>query len=263
MIRQLTEKDRDSVLEFAGDRPAENLFILGDIEAFGIESDSVTLWGDYDEQGNLLSILLRYLENFIPYAQNSDVLDGKAWADVMLKSGKLKHLSGLQNLVEKIVPYIETSVQKKKLCYYAKRDVQLPLDKEQMRGDVKMLFPEESEKVVQLRNSIFTGYTERSETLRKNMDKGVSRTYYIERNNEPVSSVSTAAETKGAAMIVGVCTKKEFEHQGFATSCLIKTLSALSAEHKQPCLFYDNPAAGRIYQKLGFEAIEKWMMVNY
>lgn len=99
--------------------------------------------------------------------------------------------------------------------------------------------------------------------MQKNMDKGISRTYYIERNNEPVSSVSTVAETAGAAMIVGVCTKKEYEHQGFATSCLIKTISALTAEHKQPCLFYDNPAAGRIYERLGFIPIEKWMMIKY
>ncbi|MET1248623.1 GNAT family N-acetyltransferase [Sporolactobacillus sp. STCC-11] len=126
-----------------------------------------------------------------------------------------------------------------------------------------MLFPEEAEKVVALRNSLFTNYTETPSMLQKNMDKGSSRTYYIERNNEPVSSVSTVAETAGAAMIVGVCTKKEYEHQGFATSCLIKTIGALTAEHKQPCLFYDNPAAGRIYEKLGFVPIEKWMMVKY
>jgi predicted GNAT family acetyltransferase len=263
MIRLLTEKDRDQVLVFAGDRPAENLFILGDIEAFGMEGDSITLWGDYDEKGNLLSILLRYLGNFIPYARDSEALDGRAWAKVMLESGQLKNLSGLQNLVERIIPHIKMPVTKKQLCHYAKRDLHFPIERALMRKDVKMLFPEEAEKVVELRHSIFIGYAETSSALQTNMNKGISRTYYIERNNEPVSSVSTVAETKGAAMIVGVCTKKEYEHQGFATSCLIKTISALSAEHKQPCLFYDNPSAGRIYEKLGFVPIEKWMMVKY
>ncbi|MFT8310991.1 MAG: GNAT family N-acetyltransferase [Sporolactobacillus sp.] len=263
MIRRLTEKDRELVITFAGNRPAENLFILGDIEAFGMEGDAITLWGDFNEQGELISILLRYLGNFIPYARDPELLDGREWAKVIVESGQLKNFSGLQNLVEKIMPHIDVPILKKQLCHYAKRDTRLPIDKTLIRKDVKMLFPEEAEKVVALRNSIFTNYSETPSTLQKNMDKGISRTYYIERNNEPVSSVSTVAETAGAAMIVGVCTKKEYEHQGFATSCLIKTISALTAEYKQPCLFYDNPAAGRIYERLGFVPIEKWMMIKY
>ncbi|MCO7175060.1 GNAT family N-acetyltransferase [Sporolactobacillus kofuensis] len=263
MIRQLTEKDRNQILAFAGDRPAENLFIIGDIEAFGIEDDALTLWGDFDSQGDLLSILLRYMGNFIPYAQDPDALDGQSWAKVIQESGQLGRLSGLQSLVEKIVPHIQLPIVKKQTCQYAKRDLQLPIDNQEKLTDVKMLFPEEAEKVIQLRNSRFTSYAESPETLQKNMNKGISRTYYIERNNELVSSVSTAAETRRAAMIVGVCTKKDYEHQGYATSCLIKTIRALRAEHKQPCLFYDNPKAGRIYERLGFLPIETWMMVTY
>ncbi|MCL1631306.1 GNAT family N-acetyltransferase [Sporolactobacillus sp. CPB3-1] len=263
MIRQLTEADREKVLAFAGQRPAENLFIIGDIDAFGMSGDFVTLWGDFDETAALRSILLRYRGNFIPYAQSPADLDGEAWADVIEQSGQLKQLSGLQNLVSVIAPHIQTKTGKKQLCFYAKRDLHLPVDKKHIHKDVKMLFPEEAEQIVNLRSCCFPDYAEPTEALQKNMDKGISRTYYIERNNEPVSGVSTTAETGGAAMIIGVCTKKEYEHQGFATSCLLKTISALQAERKQPCLFYDNPDAGRIYEKAGFVPIDRWMMIHY
>ncbi|QAA23696.1 GNAT family N-acetyltransferase [Sporolactobacillus terrae] len=263
MIRQLTEKDRDLVMRFAGDRPAENLFIFGDIEAYGLEGECVTLWGDFDGQGALRSILLRYLGNFIPYARDAKLLDGKIWADVITRCSVLTCLSGLQNLVQKILPYMSKPVQKEQLCYYAARDLGAPLDKSTARKDVKMLFPEEAEKIIALRQTIFSNHAETPATLQKNMDQGISRTFYIERNNEPVSSVSTTAETAGAAMIVGVCTKKGYEHQGFATSCLIKTISALQAEHKRPCLFYDHPVAARIYEKLNFIPIGKWMIERY
>lgn len=265
MIRQLAEKDREAVLAFAGDRPAENLFIIGDIDAFGFDSDKVTVWGDFDESGSLTSILLRYKENFIPYARNIDQLDGKAWGDVIIQAGPLRMISGLKTQVGKILPYISRTEKGKKLCFYAKREDDLPLNKDAARGDVKMAFPEEADKIVQLRSEIaeFADSSEDPSDLQKNMEKGFSRTYYIEEKDEPVSVVSTTAETRGAAMIVGVCTKKGYEHRGFATGCLIKMIAALKAEHKQPCLFYDNPEAGKIYKKLGFSDIGEWVMVSY
>lgn len=265
MIRQLTEKDKERTLAFAGDRPAENLFILGDIETFGLESDTVTVWGMFDDSGALTSILLRYLSNYIPYARNAELFDGRAWADVINQDGRLGALSGLKTLVERIMPYMEQPIEDKKLCYYAKRENKVPLNKDIMHRGVKMLFPEEAEKIIQLRASIpeFSSSEENSAAFQTNMEKGISRTYYIERNEEPVSAVSTTAETRGAAMIVGVCTKEGYERQGYATSCLIKTLAVLKAEHKQSCLFYNNPEAGRIYKKLGFEDIGEWVMANY
>ncbi|WP_100486780.1 GNAT family N-acetyltransferase [Sporolactobacillus pectinivorans] len=265
MIRQLTEKDREAVLAFVGDRSAENLFIIGDIEAFGFESDTVTVWGDFDEVGSLTSILLRYRENFIPYARDIEKLDGKAWGDVISQAGQLKMISGLKRMVGKVLPFVHASQREKKLCFYAKREDGLPLNRDVARRDVKMAFPEEADKIVQLTSGIdeFSSVEKDPAVLQKNMEKGISRTYYIEQKDEPVSVVSTTAETHGAAMIVGVCTQKDYRHQGLATACMIKMIAALKAEHKQPCLFYDNPAAGKIYKRLGFVDIGEWVMVNY
>lgn len=265
MIRQLTEEDRTLVMDFAGDRPAENLFILGDIETFGFGGEPVMVWGDFNETGALISILLRYRDNFIPYAKHPDQLDGEAWSEVIKNNGKLRMLSGLKEMVERILPFIGQPPQDRKLCFYAKREDREVLDKESMRKDVKMLFPEEADKIVRLRASIpeFSEPKVDPADFQENMEKGISRTYYIEKNEEPVSAVSTTAETRRAAMIVGVCTKPGYKRRGYATSCLIKTIAALKAEHKEPCLFYNNPEAGSIYKKLGFEDIDQWMMASY
>ena len=37
MIRQLMEEDRKVTLDFVSLKPAENLFIIGDIEAYGFD----------------------------------------------------------------------------------------------------------------------------------------------------------------------------------------------------------------------------------
>lgn len=266
MIRRLTEKDRETVLAYAGKRPAENLFIIGDIEAFGFNSDVVTVWGDFDQNGALASIMLRYRENYIPYAEDPERLDGEAWGRILRQDSRRNMVSGIEEYAAGILPFAGRSVKSRKVCYYARRPLGRPVNRELSGMEVKMLFPEEADRIIALRREIaeFTGTTdERPEVLRENMEKGISRTFYIEKNDEPVSAVSTTAETGQAAMIIGVCTRKDWEHRGLATKCLTKLIGVLQAEHKEPCLFYTNPAAGRIYKKLGFIDIGKWMMAGF
>ena len=49
MIRQLVEEDRKVTLDFVSQKPAENLFIIGDIEAYGFTNPIQKLWGDFVE----------------------------------------------------------------------------------------------------------------------------------------------------------------------------------------------------------------------
>lgn len=53
-------------------------------------------------------------------------------------------------------------------------------------------------------------------------------------------------------------TDPEHRGMGYATRCIEKVCLELSGEGKGVHLFYKNPAAGRIYKKLGFEDIGTW-----
>lgn len=48
MIRKLTQNDYEEVMALVGKKPAENLFIIGDIEAYGYESEFQELWGKFE-----------------------------------------------------------------------------------------------------------------------------------------------------------------------------------------------------------------------
>ena len=67
MIRKLMQKDHEIVQALLQQEPAYNLFIIGDIEAYGYESEFQELWGDFTPDGNLRAVLLRYYQSFIPY----------------------------------------------------------------------------------------------------------------------------------------------------------------------------------------------------
>ncbi|WP_318036205.1 hypothetical protein [Halobacillus amylolyticus] len=49
MIRRLTQKDDPACQHLLSVKPAENLFIIGDIENFGYDQDFQKLWGIFTE----------------------------------------------------------------------------------------------------------------------------------------------------------------------------------------------------------------------
>ncbi|MFP3916986.1 GNAT family N-acetyltransferase [Lysinibacillus telephonicus] len=95
------------------------------------------------------------------------------------------------------------------------------------------------------------------------METKTGRTYFIRVNGEMVTTASTTAENSRSAMVVAVATKEEFKRKGLATDCMIKLCKDLLAEGKELCLFYDNPEAGKIYKRLGFEDIGFWNLYRY
>lgn len=65
-----------------------------------------------------------------------------------------------------------------------------------------------------------------------------------------------------SAMIVGVATHQAFREQGLASRVMAQLCADLLHEGKSLCLFYDNPHAGVIYKRLGFQDIGSWTIVN-
>ncbi|MDZ5473921.1 GNAT family N-acetyltransferase [Bacillus sp. 31A1R] len=259
MIRRLTKEDHEICFSLLKSKPAENLFMIGDIEGYGYETPFQKLWGEFDEKGNLIAVLLKYEENYIPFAKGS--FNAKQFAEIMLDDPSFKMMSGLKHLTEAIEPYLQDRIDKKRETYYAKC-TSLQLDRMVDTTEVSQAKPEDAEGLVQLLNSIpeFSDSIITVERKRRGLEDGVSRSYFIEEDGLMVSTASTTAENSLSAMVVGVATLEEYKRKGYATKCMIKLCSQLLEEGKELCLFYDNPDAGLIYKRIGFEDIGFWMM---
>lgn len=90
------------------------------------------------------------------------------------------------------------------------------------------------------------------------MASGASRTYYIEDKSEIIASASTTAESSMTAMIVGVGTHPNHRGKGLATIIMESLIIDILNEEKVVGLLYDNPNAGNLYKKMGFQDIGKW-----
>ncbi|MEG0473721.1 MAG: GNAT family N-acetyltransferase [Solibacillus sp.] len=262
MIRLLTEADNEICMALVQQQPAENLFIIGDIEAYGYDQPFQKIWGQF-EKGTLVAVLLKYDSNYIPYGQGSFDVDG--FASIFNSDEEAKELSGLKHLIDQLEPKINRTFTSKKELYYAKCTMLQPLYPAAEITDVELLTLDAIEENIALIHSIpeFAGSPSTIESKLRAEENKTGRTYIMREDGIMVSSASTTAENRMSAMIVGVATREGYKKKGYASKCMQKICGELLDEGKSLCLFYDNPAAGAIYKRLGFEDIGMWTMIRY
>lgn len=263
MIRQLSKGDHELLMELVNKKTAENLFIIGDVEAFGYDADFQTLWGQFNDSGELIAVLLKFENNYIPYAKGQ--FDVKEFANIINSDQNMRELSGLKEIVEQLAPHITRKLRSENSFYYAKcHKLNLNKNDEQLQH-VEELSINEIEENVKLLKTIpeFSTATMTVESKKRVLESKTGRTYIIRVNGEMVTTASTTAENSRSAMVVAVATKEEFKRKGLATDCMIKLCRDLLAEGKELCLFYYNPEAGKIYKRLGFEDIGFWNLYRY
>ncbi|MED3560997.1 GNAT family N-acetyltransferase [Bacillus xiapuensis] len=260
MIRRLGKNDHEVCLNLLKTRPAENLFIIGDIEAYGYEQDFQKLWGEFDESYELIAVLLKYEENYIPFATKP--FNAKGFAEIMSQDSTFKMMSGLKEITEQIEPFL-TQPKRKRQTYYAKCTQLNTMNID--FSNVQQATPQDAEELVELLTSVpeFSDSTTTVERKLRELKDGSSRSFFLKTDGKIVSTVSTAAENSMSAMVVGVATIENYKKKGYATKCMLRLCNQLLGEGKELCLFYDNPEAGAIYKRIGFEDIGFWMMYTY
>lgn len=260
LIRKLTKQDNDQVLSYLQKEAAMNLFLIGDIEAFGYDTDFQELWGQFTEEHELRGVLLRFHDSFIPYAAESFSLE--AFASKLHGGDSPVKISGKSEVVQQFEAISTLTLGDKRHLYFAECANNSGLDQRNNKANIKVATIDDVPNIMKLRKQIteFTLGAESEKLLRQAIETNTGRTYYIEEDGEIIACASTSAENSLSAMIVGVCTHENYRGKGYASQILSKMIEDFTAEGRSLCLFYDNPAAGRIYKRLGFEDIGTWTM---
>lgn len=259
MFRKVSETDHDAIFSFLTRRPAQNLFILGDIEAYGYETAFQEVWAYFAPSGEVRTVLLRYYGSYVFSTETGEgsedvlrlLLANTAWT---VLQGDYATLINFQLQVG----YIPSKTRE---FYFLERRV--GAERPEMNTmDVCVATVDDIEPLFRLRRSIdeFDVAATTRESLTQTIETKSGMHYYIaDSEGHFIASASTAAENSVSAMVVGVCTNMYHRRQGFATKCLSALCDTYDRRGKTLCLFYDNPSAGRIYQRLGFRDIGKWM----
>jgi predicted GNAT family acetyltransferase len=259
MIRKLTEQDHEQLFSFLKKEAAFNLFLIGDIEAFGYDQNFQELWGQFTIKDELQAVLLRFHESFIAYAGVS--FQPEAFVDQFTNHEYIK-LAGKSEVVEQFEHLDNLNLGKKLHTYFCECTTDKQLVNVTNKENIKIATVADVDRIMHLRQQIteFAMADNAEKLLRQAIETNTGRTYYIEENRKIVACASTSAENSLSAMVVGVCTHPNHRGKGYASQIISKMIQDFIAEGRTLCLFYSNPAAGRIYKRLGFRDIGTWTM---
>lgn len=259
MIRQLHEGDRDALLALLRQAPAMNLYLLGNLEALGFHTPYCQYWGDLDEEGGLRGVVNRYMTGWDVYgAPDSDwAALARAIDEHPVVATRLQDNPGG---VRSLLPYLRR--------YRAER-THIEEMMELHADGFKLAAPPPG---VGLRRASLDDLAELAAYYAHagSMARTAAavehplrdrRIWVAEEDGSIVAAALTNAETSTLGMVGGVYTPPAQRSRGLASSVCSALCGELLAEGKTPVLYWDAPAAGHIYRKLGFQPVGQWRSV--
>lgn len=260
MIRKLTDKDNNKLMNLILEEPEFNLYIIGDVENFGYDQNFLEFFGEFDEKGVLYAVLVRYFNIFTLYTK--DTFDIKGFVDIIENNGELGMLVGKTEIVSKFEG-TSLGLNKSELHHFTVLKEINPNFETDKKIIVKKAHIEDIEAIVHLKESIeefSNGNNNFNEILLNDFKAGTAHGYYAEIDGNIVSYAQTSAENSMSAMVVSVMTDKKYRKMGLASACIKVLCDDLTKQGKTLCLFYRNPEAGAIYRRIGFKEIGMWSM---
>lgn len=264
-MKALTQADKEQILTYVSKEPEMNLFFIGDIENYGIASDVVNIYVN-EKDGLWDCVLLRYLDFYIIYSQQ-DTYDHKAVAE-FLKGRTVDCISGKTELVKQLAPYFKDwEVQSTYMSRLNQINTEFNCPTEL---NIRRMTEDDVEDAINLYLTIdefaktYQGNVEKNiASMKMNLSQGGSICVGGYVDNQLVCVAETSGDNSISAMIVGVATLEAYRQKGYASLVVQQLCQQVLASGKQfLCLFYDNPKAGRIYHRIGFEEIGEYAMLR-
>lgn len=261
-MRKCTEKDRKEILAYINKEPEMNLFIYGDIENFGVDTEEVSIYVN-EKDGEWDFLLLKYFDSYILYSQK-DTYDILSVVEFM-KDRQIDCISGKSILIKQLESYFpHYKIEGTYMCRCNKVAIEMP---QISNGILRELTVEDIDDMIELYLLIdefqktYRGRVEKAKEQEKiNMEHG-STSYGVFVDGTLVAIAGTSASNSISAMVVGVATHPEMRGKGYAKAAVTKLCDSELKKGKQfLSLFYNNPAAGRLYSKVGFEEVGEYAM---
>jgi len=263
MIIKLNEKHRSIVMDYCLLEPNINLFIIGDIENFGFNTEFQEVWMQ-TIQDKLVGIILRYHDNFIIYSKDLD-LKVEEIID-LLENKNAKIISGKLSVINLVYPFLKDSFSKRDMYFCELTDTPKLLEDTSevliANEEDAMEIAKTYEKINEF-NGMYSGDIEnRYNQILSRIKTKEGIHMFIKKDGEIISHGNTTAETSVSGMVGGILTLHDHRNKGLASKIVSSLCKNLSSRGKSACLFFDNPEAGKIYHRLGFKDIDKWVMLG-
>lgn len=261
MIRRLSQADRNLAVDLLNHDPIHNLYLIGNITQLGFETEYCEFWGDFarGDDSNIRGLINRYMNGWSIYgAPDADwgglaeVMDSHPVAARRLQDNP----GGVDSFTPYLGRYSAAKSDEEELMMLAEnafRPIIPPADASLRRAALADL-----DELADFYSDAGSMSRTRAGVQRPLRDL---RVWVASSGGRIRAAALTNAEVPKYAMIGGVYTEPASRNLGLARAVCSALCAELLAEGKQPALYWQDPAAGTVYRKLGFRAIGTWRSV--
>lgn len=274
MFRICTENDRALVLDYISPEPETTLFIAGNIEGFGMEGLARFFVFERNGTSGPCAVVMRRADQFAVYSRD-DSFDSEEIASLI--DGEMggrapDDVNGAARTVGLLVPFFPDNHWEPCTLASCRRLAtgmvgELPsgltlgeLGSREVGEWVSLLCSCEE---LSIDPSDADGLAARRRRKSEDLASGLACSVVRDEGGRIVSTASMGAASSRGAMIIAVATAPGWRGKGLATASIARLCDmGFSRGLEFMSLFFDNPAAGRIYQRLGFEDAGRFAMLR-
>ncbi len=264
MIKILSIKNKEEILEFCYERERENLFAIGSFSNYEHPFSRVKYYGCFDE-GKMVGLATYYIrhKNLVINAAQGEVID--ELVDFAIKD-KIE-VEFVANFEKYALPTIKRLKDKhgitaKKISY----ETVYVLSKEEFKdfseGDEEIGTAKDIDEIVRVQNG-----DEKKEITDKERAKIIpNQEFILRKEGKIVSKANIHGVSKHYFQIGGVGTRKEFRGKGYAKQVVSNLCKTYFNEGKNFALLFtdnENNSAIAVYKKLGFKPVDKFIIARY
>ncbi|QSF13824.1 GNAT family N-acetyltransferase [Mycoplasma sp. Mirounga ES2805-ORL] len=251
------DKMKASILKFIYKEPLFNLFLIGDIETYGLNTDFMSTY--VNEGDEIKVVVLKYNTTLLFYDPNELITEADLREIIKLHKIKNIHISEINFLRFKVI----FDEDKKK--YSIHEQFISKLDKK-YDGDISLVSKStisDCEAIVKSRLLIdefegFRGsYKDELASYKRQLQNPNLVSFIVKKDELVVAHSAISITTNEAAMIGGVFTLNEYRKNGYATQTTAALANWILDKNLMPILFFHNQKAGSIYHKIGFKDFGK------
>ncbi|MCL2050617.1 MAG: GNAT family N-acetyltransferase [Lachnospiraceae bacterium] len=265
-MKKLKEQERPNLLAYLKAEPEINMFFIGIIENFSLDSDEACVYVEENpHNGSFNMVILKHYENYILYSHDDSYQLEEA-VD-FLKEDIVDTINGKEGIIRRIAPFFpQMKIEEKSvfcLGLLAKASF------EHSKVKTKMLKPDDAASIIDLYaqniayEAGFFANKEKYIAERRSNLEGNGFAVGLFYRNKLVSVAEISADNDLIGLITGVATHPKYYGRGFATHAItVLCEEAFRQGIKHISVFQDNPKIMSLLKKIGFEEKGQYALLH-
>jgi predicted GNAT family acetyltransferase len=256
----LIEADRPAIETLCEQQREFNIFFLANLDKLSSEQDLVQCWGQFDNTGHVVGVLMRY--RVLWYIYDKPRTDLRAFAGVIeLKAQPSIIVNDNVRTAPSLVPLLKN--------YWVELDLAARLRRLHIEHfvelaqyhSVRRATLEDVERLAQFYAQAPEDVHRGPDSIRRSIGEG-RRTFLVEINGEIVASALTTAELPTLAMIGGLHIPPQLRDREYLMSAMAALVRSLLDEGKRACVVVRDPLVAATCDQLGFDDVGPWRIVH-